>query len=204
MNTLYHDTALGFGPHMLALAFGNRRQYLFIGNGLLMILVIQLQHLVDNLSFFQAAVPYRRAYGFPVFKTVFFHNAVHILRLHDFLYIDGLCFAVGSYHLFSFYDVIFLPLISEPLVNLILRLRAFYHIQPVQTRSFGILRSQDFYTVAIFDNIINRRQFAVHSGANHFISYCAVDIVGKINRRRNGGKVFHFAPRGKTIYAVRK
>ncbi len=92
----------------------------------------------------------------------------------------------------------------KPLVDLILRLGALDHIQPVTAWPLGILGCHDLHPVTVPDLIINGHQLAVDSGADHPVAHRAVNAVGKVDGRRAGRQILHI-PRGrKTVYTVGK
>ena len=105
---------------------------------------------------------------------------------------------------FSFNDIIFFELITEPLVNLVLRLRTFDNRQPVTAWSLGILGCQDLDSVAILDLIINVNKFSVDSGSYHLVTYCRMNCISEINRRGSCRQVLYISIWCKTVNTVGK
>ena len=119
----------------------------------------------------------------PVTEPIF---PLNDLLIFGFQYIDkiyGFAAAVIADQLFSTDNIIFFKFSFKPLVDLILRLRTFYNIQPVSAWSLGILGRQNFDPVTILNLIINIYKPSIHSRTDHFITDSTVDRISKIHRR---------------------
>ena len=79
-------------------------------------------------------------------KSIFADNLLLIFRLINICEINSLGFCIGSNQFLAMQYIFFFQFAAEPLVNLVLRLRALDNFQPVTARSLGILRSNDFDT----------------------------------------------------------
>ena len=112
------------------------RKDVFIRQGSDMILVITLLQPVDDLAFLQAAVPDRRKNAVPVLEPVLLCHRLCVFGLQKLWQIQAFRFAEGSKQLLSADDVVFFSLMLEPLINLVLRLRAPDDLQPVSTGAF--------------------------------------------------------------------
>ena len=63
----------------------------------------------------------------------------------------------------AFQNIIFLQLFLKPLIDLVLRLGALYHLQPVTAWPLGVLGSDDLNAVTILDPVLNGNQLAVYT-----------------------------------------
>ena len=61
-----------------------------------MVTVVQLLHLVDDLTLFQSTVSYGRQHRIPVPESILAHNGIHILLLLQAGKIDASGFAVAG------------------------------------------------------------------------------------------------------------
>ena len=170
----------------------------------LMVLLIQLDHLIDDLAFLQPSMSYCCKHRFPVTETVLSHDHIHVIRFHDVRDINAFCFAIGRKEFLALYNIFFLKFIFKPLIDFVLGLCTFYHAQPVPAWAFGILGGQNLHPIPVLDLVINGHQLTVDPGPDHLISHCTVNAVCKVDRGRSCRKVLDLSCRGKAIYTVRK
>ena len=175
---------------------------LFVGQMLLVILLEELEHLVDDLAFLESAVPDRRHHGIPVAEAVFAHDRFLVLRLHDIGHRDALCFAVRRHQLAAALNILFLLFLLKPLVDLVFGRSALGDVEPVQRRALGILARQNLDLVAVLDHVVKRHELAVDARADHLVADRGMYGVGKINRRRACRQVLHFAARREAVDAL--
>ena len=103
-DALYYDTALGLHEDRLVhttlriccIVLRNACQNFLVGHLFLMVTVVQLLHLVDDLTLFQSTVSYGRQYRIPVPESILAHNGIHILLLLQAGKIDASGFAVAG------------------------------------------------------------------------------------------------------------
>ena len=124
----------------------------------------------------------RRKHRIPIFETIFSLYRLLVFHIRNMGNIDGFGFAVSNDHLFSFDDIALFKLLLEPLIDLVLRLCTLNNIQPVTTRSFGILGCQYLNTVTVLDLIVYIYKFTVDSGTDHLITDSTMNRISEINR----------------------
>ena len=168
--------------HFLLICLRNLLQDIFIRDLFLMILFIFFQQTVYNLTFLQSAMSDCCKHRIPVTEPIFPLNDLLVFRLQYIDKIYRFTAAVIADQFLSTDNIIFFKFSFKPLVDLILRLRTFYNIQPVSAWSFGILGRQDFDPVTILDLIINIYKPSIHSRTDHFITDSTVDRISKIHR----------------------
>ena len=100
-----------------------------------MVLLVLVDQLVDDLAFLQTAVAYGREDGFPVPEAVFRQDSGHIFRRRQLRQHIALGFCVLGGEFLAVLDVVRLQFLAEPLIDLILRLRALYDLKPVAART---------------------------------------------------------------------
>ena len=202
---LDHDSALGLGQlQLVVLVLGHRLHHLFIGDFLLVDLLVLLHHLVDDLAFLQAAMTDGSQDRIPVLEAIFAHHRSLEFRLHDVDGVDRFQLAILGKHFLALQNIFFLEFVLKPLIDFIFGLGALNHIQPVAAGASGILGGNDLDPVAILDLIINGHQLSVYPRADHLVSYGAVYTVGKVDRRRAAGKRLDLSGRRKAVDALRK
>ena len=87
-NALYHNAALGLHGNgsvgVCVSGFHNVLQYLFVGQYLFVISVVEFLNLVHDLPLFQGAVADCRQYRIPIPETVFPQDGFHVFLLKYF------------------------------------------------------------------------------------------------------------------------
>ena len=78
-------------------------------------------------------------------------------------------------------DIFLLLSLSEPLIDLILRLGGMYILQPVCGWSLGVLRGDDLDSVTILDLIVQWNQTTIDLSSHHAVTNCRVDGVGEVD-----------------------
>src|SRR5438309_2424730 len=82
-------------------------------------------------------------------------------------------------------DVLFSPLLLEPLPYLFPGARRLDEAQPVTRRTARTLRRQHLHDVAVLEAMIQRHHAAVHLGTDTAVTDVGVDAVGEVHRRRS-------------------
>ena len=82
MDAFYDNAVPGFGDPHLFFALSSFHDML-IRDLLLVLLVVLIQKLVNNLSFFQTAMSDRCQCRIPVTKTILTHHTLHVRRFHQ-------------------------------------------------------------------------------------------------------------------------
>ena len=131
-----HNTALRSGDmDFLPVGFRDLLKDRLVRDLFLMLFLVLLLQAVDHLAFLEPAVADGCKDCIPVAESVFLLYDLLVFRFQDIQQINALAAAVGYDQLLAADDIIFFKLLLEPLVDLVLRLRALDDIQPVTARS---------------------------------------------------------------------
>ena len=205
IDTFNHNAALGFADaDFLFLRLTDGLHDLRISDRFLLRLLILFQHLVHDLALFQTAMSDGCKNRLPVAEAVFTENTFLVFRFDHLCLRNSLHLTVLSNHFLALHNVLFLEFRLKPLIDLILCLGTLDNVQPVAARPLRVLGRNDLNPVAIFNHIVNRHQFSVNSGTNHFISNRTVNAVGKVNGVGAVGQSLHVTARRKTVHALRE
>ena len=154
------------------------------------------------MAFLQATMSNGRADGIPILKSIFTFAGFCIFRLYIFIQINAFCFCILRQKFFSTHDVFFFKLGTEPLIDLVFRLRTLDDQQPVTARSLTVLGGDDINLVSILNLVIQFNDISIHSGTYHFIPDSSMYRIGKIDRCRTCREGLYISIWCKAVYTV--
>ena len=147
-----------------------------------MILLIKSFESSEDLALFESSSSDCRKDGTPVLITILDRNILLVFGRHNAVDIHAPCLGKVQKHFFSLGYVIVLGYALEPLVYLILGLRALDYVEPVGTGTLDIRTCDDLDTVAVLDPVIDGNKLTVDPRTDHAVSYRGVYAVCEIYR----------------------
>ena len=132
------------------------------------------------------------------------HNTGFIFWCQKICCVNILSLTVGQEHVPAFHDIIFLEFVLEPLIDLVLGLGTFYHIQPVTAGACCLLRSNDLDDIAVAELIIKRYDTSVYLSADTAVADIRMDTVRKIDRHSAYRQINNVAARRKYKHLIGK